>query len=109
MTTASPAPDIPWRHQIAALIAVAYACRDCGRRLVTDDDPPVIEHDQDGRQRLDRLVVLCRGCAGKRAADRAEWPPVKKLPTPTNWKPPSPMQPSAGPLPAAQGENVTLL
>lgn len=85
MSTASPAPEIPWRLQVKALVACAYTCRDCERAVVTDDDPPVVMHDTDGRERLDRLVVLCEPCAAKRNEMQAAWPPIEKHRPPTNW------------------------
>ena len=84
-TSISPTPEIPWHLQVKALVACAYTCRDCDRAVVTDDDPPVVQYEFEGRERLDRLVVLCTCCAAKRDELRAAWPPIEKHRAPTNW------------------------
>jgi hypothetical protein len=88
MTTASTPPEISWPRQLQALIACAYTCRDCDRAVVTDDEPPVVQHEFDGRDRLDRLVVLCTACAARRDEQRSTWPPIEKHRPPVDWDPP---------------------
>lgn len=87
MSTDSPTPEIPWPVQVRALVACAYTCRDCGRSVVADEDP-VVRHDNDGRVRLERLVVLCKPCGTKRDELEASWPPITKPRLPTDWSVP---------------------
>lgn len=68
-------PPIPWRDQLRTMIEQGYACGDCGRSTVTEDDPIVLRIANESDEKSESLTVLCGPCAARRARTRSRRPP----------------------------------